>query len=111
MTGKVLENFAVTEVLEHAEWATTDTTAYHYRQREEEIALVLESRSGEIAAIEAKAAASVGRADIRALQKLRDRMGARFKAGIVLRPCEQTLPFGDRIWAIPVSGLWTGHQR
>jgi hypothetical protein len=37
VTGKVLENFAATEVLKHAEWATTDTTAYHYRQREEEI--------------------------------------------------------------------------
>jgi uncharacterized protein len=111
VTGKVLENFAVTEVLKHAEWATTDTTAYHYRQREEEIDLVLESRSGEIAAIEVKAAASVGRSDVRALQKLRDRMGARFKAGIVLCSCEQTLPFGDRIWAIPVSGLWTNHQQ
>lgn len=111
VTGKVLENFAVTEVLKHAEWATIDTTAYHYRQREEEIDLVLESRSGEVAAIEVKAAASVGRSDIRALQRLRDSMGERFKAGIVLCACEQTLPFGDRIWAVPVSGLWTEHQR
>jgi predicted AAA+ superfamily ATPase len=111
MTGKALENFAVTEILKHAEWATIDTTAYHYRQREEEIDLVLESHSGAIAAIEVKAAASVGRSDIRALQKLRDRMGERFKAGVVLCSCEQTLPFGDRIWAIPVSGLWSEHQR
>jgi predicted AAA+ superfamily ATPase len=111
VTGKVLENFAVTEVLKHAEWSTIDTTAYHYRQREEEIDLVLESRSGDLAAIEVKAAATVSRSDIRALQKLRDRTGERFKAGIVLCACERTLPFGDRLWAVPVSGLWAEHQR
>jgi uncharacterized protein len=55
VTGKALENFAVTEVLKHAEWAAIDTTAYHYRQREEEIDLELESRSGDLAAIEVKA--------------------------------------------------------
>jgi predicted AAA+ superfamily ATPase len=111
MTGKVLENFAVTEVLKHAEWATTDTTSYHYRQREEEIDLVLESRSGDLAAIEVKATASVSRSDMRALQKLRDRTGERFKAGIVLCACERTLPFGDRLWAVPVSGLWAEYRR
>ena len=37
VTGKVLENFVVTEVLKHADWAATDSSAYHYRQREEEV--------------------------------------------------------------------------
>jgi hypothetical protein len=40
VTGKTLENFVVTEVLKHADWSQIDTTAYHYRQREEEIDLV-----------------------------------------------------------------------
>ena len=34
-TGKVLENFVVAEVLKHADWAATDSSAYHYRRREE----------------------------------------------------------------------------
>lgn len=106
VTGKVLENFAVIEVLKHADWARTDTRAYHYRQRDEEVDLVLESRAGEIVAIEVKAAASVGRKDIRAMEKLRDGSGERFKAGIVLCTCAQTIPLGKCLWAVPLSGLW-----
>ena len=72
--------------------------------------LVLESRSGELVAIEVKAAASVGRRDVRAIGKLRDSTGQLFKAGIVLCTCAQTLPLGDRLWAVPLSGIWTEHQ-
>ncbi len=110
ITGKVLKNFAVTEVLKHANWAATDTTAYHYRQRAEEVDLVLESRSGELVAIEIKAAASVGRRDLRAMEKLRDGTADRFKAGVVLCACAQTLPLGNRLWAVPLSGLWEQAQ-
>jgi uncharacterized protein len=106
VTGKVLENFVVIEVLKHADWARTDARAYHYRQREEEVDLVLENRAGEIVAIEVKAAASVGRKDIRAMEKLRDGSGERFRAGIVLCTCAQTIPLGKRLWAVPLSGLW-----
>lgn len=106
VTGKVLENFVVTEVLKHAECAALSTTAYHYRQRDEEIDLILESRAGEIAAIEVKAAASVNRRELRPIEKLRDARGERFKAGVVLCTTGQTTPLGDRLWAVPLAGLW-----
>ena len=108
VTGKLLENFVVTEVLKHADWAQTDTTAHHYRQREEEIDLVLESRAGELIAIEVKAAASVARRDIRPMERLRDAVGERFRAGILVCASAQTTPLGDRLWAVPISGLWGG---
>lgn len=106
ITGKVLENFVVTEVLKHADWAAADSSAYHYRQREDEVDLLLENRAGEIVAIEVKAAASIDRRDVRVMEKLRDSRGARFKAGVVVCTCEQTIPLGDRLWAVPLSGLW-----
>lgn len=106
VTGKMLENFVVTELLKHADWATTNTRAYHYRQRAEEIDLVLENRTGEIIAVEVKAASSVSRADLRAMEKLRTATGARFKAGVVLCTGPRTTPLGDRLWALPISGLW-----
>jgi hypothetical protein len=40
------------------------------------------------------------------MAKLRDGRGARFKAGVVVCACEQTTPLGDRLWAVPLSGLW-----
>lgn len=111
ITGKVLENFVVAEVLKHADWAATDSSAYHYRQREDEVDLLLENRVGEIVAIEVKAAASIDRRDVRAMEKLRDSRGARFKAGVVVCTCEQTIPLGDRLWAVPLSGLWASGER
>ncbi len=107
ITGRALENLVITEVLKHAEWADLETTAHHYRQRDEEIDLILESRAGEIVAVEVKAATSVGRRDVRAMERLRTSRGALFKAGVVVCTCAQTVPLGDRLWAVPISGLWT----
>jgi len=106
VTGKLLENFVAMEIVKHADWAQTDTRVHHYRDGRDEIDIVLEDRAGEIAAIEVKAGASLDARDWRALTKLRDRAGIRFRAGILLHTGRQTLPLGDRLWAVPISGLW-----
>lgn len=67
---------------------------------------MLEDRAGNVVAIEVKAKASLSQVDTRGLAKLRDAAGKRFVAGVVIHAGEQTLPFGDRLWAVPVSGLW-----
>jgi uncharacterized protein len=61
-----------------------------------------------VVGIEVKAGANIETAGLRGLGFLRDKLGTRFKAGIVVYCGEHTLPFGDRIWAVPVSGLWSG---
>ena len=106
ITGKALENFVAMELVKHAEWAMTPTRLYHYRADRDEIDLVLESRSGDVIAVEVKAAATVDRRDYRAIEKLRDRGRGSFIAGAVIYTGAQTLPLADRIWAVPVSGLW-----
>ncbi len=40
------------------------------------------------------------------MMRLRDQRPDRFKTGVLIYTGEQTLPLGDRLWAIPVSGLW-----
>jgi len=106
VTGRLLENFVAMEVVKHVNWAQTDTRLHHYRDGRDEIDLVLESRSGDVAAIEVKAGASLDARDWRALAKLRDRADKRFRAGILVYTGRQTIPLGDRLWAVPVSGLW-----
>ncbi|MGA9876174.1 MAG: hypothetical protein WBQ21_10220 [Solirubrobacteraceae bacterium] len=54
--------------------------------------------------IEAKAAATISSLDTRELRLLLDKLGARFKASIINYPGAHTLPFGEQIWAVPVSG-------
>lgn len=106
VTGKALESFVAMEVARHADWAQVDTRLFHYRSGRREIDLVLESRSGEIACIEVKAAASFGPRDWRALKALRDERGDSFRSGFLLYAGERTLPLGDRLWAVPISALW-----
>lgn len=106
ITGRLLENFVAMELVKHRDWAQTDVRIHHYRDGRHEIDLVLENRSGEIVAIEVKAGATLSPRDWRAVTRLRDRTGDRFRAGVVIHAGRQTLPLGDRLWAVPLSGLW-----
>jgi uncharacterized protein len=108
VTGRLLESFVAMELLRLSEWAETDVRLHHYRQGREEINLVMESRSGDMAAVEVKASATIRSRDYAAVLKLRDASGERFRAGVIVYTGAQTVPLGDRIWAMPVSGLWAG---
>ncbi len=107
VTGYALETFCAMEIVKHQGWATQGSTLRHYRLHDDEIDLILEADSGELAAIEVKARASIHPRDWRVIAKLREFCGDRFKAGVVLYTGRQTLPLGDRIWAVPISGLWS----
>ena len=107
VTGIALETFAAMEILKLASWSETEPHVYHYRDhRGGEVDLVLEDRAGRIVAIEVKATVSLSGADTKSLVKLRNALGENFLAGAILHAGEQTMPLGERLWAIPVSGLW-----
>jgi hypothetical protein len=55
------------------------------------------SESGDIVGIEAESVATANAPDTRGLRLLRDKLGPRFKAGVIYSG-EHTLPSGDRIW-------------
>jgi uncharacterized protein len=107
LAGMLFETFVVMELVKQATWSVTPVELFFYRDTEKrEVDLLIESVSGEIVGIEAKSATTVGAFDTRGLRLLRAKLGSRFKAGIIAYCGEHTLPIGDRIWAVPVSGLW-----
>lgn len=106
--GALFETFVAMELLRQAEWQDEPVRLYHYRDRDgREVDTVLERHDGAVVGIEAKAAASVGSKDFRGLTHLRDALGDQFKAGAVIYTGANTVPFGDRLAAIPLEGLWT----
>lgn len=107
VTGRALENFVAMEVVKHLEWADRRVRVYHYQREREDVDLVFEQADGSLAAVEVKASATVGIEDARWLKKLKDRRSDRFRSGFVLYSGEQTVPLGDRLWAVPISGLWS----
>lgn len=106
ITGKALENFVAMEVLRHAEWSERAPKLFHYRRERDEVDLVVEDRAGNVACVEVKASASVQPRDWRALGRLRDARGKAFRCGVLLYTGESTVPLSDRIFAVPISGLW-----
>jgi predicted AAA+ superfamily ATPase len=105
--GKACETLVLAELLKHASWAEQTVRLFHYQREREDIDFIIENGAGEIAAVEVKAATSIDRRDRRWLERLRDARSERFKAGIVIHSGAQTTPLGDRLWAVPFSGLWT----
>jgi predicted AAA+ superfamily ATPase len=109
VTGKILENFVAMDIARLAEASETQPRQYHYRQESgrDEIDVALEDDYGQITGADVKAAATVDPPDYRALVKLRDARGAHFLCGVVFYTGSETLALTDRIWAVPISGLWS----
>ncbi|MBK7329289.1 MAG: ATP-binding protein [Dehalococcoidia bacterium] len=105
--GPLLESFVMMELRKQLEWADTLAQLYYLRTHTgTEVDIVIESTDGRVVAIEVKATASPDRRDFRGLEFIRDNYPDRFVRGVLLYTGEQTLPFGDRIWAMPIDGLW-----
>jgi len=106
--GSVFETFVAVEIARQIAWQDNPPRQYHYRDRDgREVDIVLERRDGSVVAVEVKSAASASSSDFRGLRHLRDKLGDRFKAGVLLYTGPSTVPFGDRLAAVPLSGLWS----
>jgi len=97
-TGRLLENFVLSELARHLTWSMTSARLYHYRDRDQyEVDGILENAAGEIIGVEVKAAETVRAEDLRGLELLRRKLGKRFRAGFVLYCGSESLSFGDRL--------------
>lgn len=105
--GPVMENFVLMELARQLTWARERARLHHYRTRDGiEVDAVLETPDGRVIGIEVKAGATVRAEDLAGLRHLAKQVGDRFVAGYVLYTGQQTLPFGDRLRALPMDALW-----
>jgi len=106
-TGPLIETFVFAELRRQLTWAAAEAALFHWQDRSgAEIDFVLESADGRVAALEVKAGQSPRREWFRWLGRMRDVVGDRFLAGVVLYGGQHVLPFGDRLMALPISALW-----
>ncbi|MGH4014297.1 MAG: DUF4143 domain-containing protein [Pseudonocardiaceae bacterium] len=88
-------------------WNEQRAHLFHYRTKDKiEVDAVLESADGRVVGIEVKAGSTVRTNDLAGLRHLANRLGPRFIAGYLLYTGQQTLPFGDRLCALPIDALW-----
>ncbi len=108
LLGPLLECFVHGELRKAAALLEDGVRISHYRDKDQvEVDFVLEQGQRKIMGVEVKASATAKPEDFRGLQRLRDTTGVAFKTGLVLYGGDQIIPFGDRLFAAPVSCLWS----
>lgn len=108
VAGDLFEAFVAGEMRRQLAWSDVDASLFHFRDRDgREVDLILEDADRNVTGIEVKASSTVRSEDFRGLAFLRDKLGSRLTSGVVLYTGANALPFGDRLWALPLSTLWS----
>ena len=111
LVGPLLQNFVVMELRKQVPWSRTQAQLFHFRtQTGHEVDLLLEDAAGRLVGIEIKARATINSRDFKGLRALAEATGRRFHRGVVLYTGAETIPFGERFHALPVSVLWSGKR-
>lgn len=107
LLGQLLETFVFQELRRQA-GAMPDPVAFsHFRNRDDhEVDLILEQGT-RLAGVEVKASGTVRAEDFRGLRKFAEIAGDQFACGVVLYDGEVSLPFGPRLFAMPIQTLWS----
>ena len=110
--GRVIETFALNQLRAELEALNMRDALSHLRTHKgaHEIDAVIETEDGGIIAIEVKSANRHRPGDIKHIEWLSDKVGDRFKLGLVLTTGTHVSNVrsdrSDRIWAAPISVLW-----
>lgn len=105
--GHLLESFVVGECRKQLSWFDETSTVGHWRTSDgEEVDLVVETDEGSVLGLEVKAGSRVRASDLAGLRRLRDKLGGRFVAGVVLYLGQHAYTSEDRIHVLPVDRLW-----
>lgn len=105
--GQVLENFVASELLKQLAHFDQQVELLHFRTSDgKEVDFILQKPGGALAGIEVKAKDNVGNDDFKGLREFQDQIGKDFACGVVLYRGNSLIPFGDKLWAVPVNALW-----
>ncbi|PCI43225.1 MAG: AAA family ATPase [Moraxellaceae bacterium] len=105
LLSQLLETFIYQELRKYADWHDEPLAFYHFRNKDKvEVDIIIE-QGRELAGIEIKASATVTQSDFKGLNKLKEACGEHFAAGVVFYDGENILPFGERLFAVPISVL------
>jgi predicted AAA+ superfamily ATPase len=108
LLGRILDSFVVAQLRADGEVSDLAPRLFHLRDANgrHEVDIVAELPDGRVIGIEVKADAAPGPADARHLRWLRDSIGSRFAAGIVLHTGPRPFRLDDTICALPICAFW-----
>lgn len=109
LLGRVIDSFVAAQLRPEIAVAGASPRLHHLREANgrHEIDLIVEFAGGGVVAFEIKASAAPGEASARHLDWLRDQLGDRFIAGLVLHTGPATVRLSSRIATAPIACLWS----
>lgn len=106
--GHIAENFVAGELTKLLSFSDTRAKLLHFRTSDnKEVDFILEKPDGTIAGIEVKTADRVDAGAFTGLRVLQEFSGDDFSCGIVLYNGKETVPFGNKQFAVPFSALYS----
>lgn len=109
LLGRVLDTFVAAQLRPELAVSGLRPRLFHLREKNgrHEIDLLTELSGDRVIAFEVKASAAPNRADAAHLERLRDQLGERFLAGVILHTGPSVFALSDRIAAAPIASLWS----
>ena len=105
--GHLLETFVVGELRKQISWLDEPAAGGHWRTQDgDEVDFVIEFDDGRVLAFEVKATERISGADFKGLRKLRNALGDRLIAGVVLNTGVRSYTFEDHLHVMPLDRLW-----
>lgn len=108
LLGRLLDTFVTAQLRVEMTTAAGRPRLYHLRQEQgrHEVDLLVELGGGRVIGIEVKSDSAPTSESARHLVWLRERLGDRFVAGVVLHTGPRVYRLGDQVLAAPISTLW-----
>lgn len=109
LLGRLLDTFVAAQLRPELAASKSRPRLHHLRtaQGRHEIDLIAELAGERLIGIEIKAGSAASLEDARHLAWLRDELGDRFLAGVVLHTGSRIYNLGERIVAAPIAALWS----
>lgn len=110
LLGRVLDTFVTSQLRAEASLPGSRERLFHLRTESgrHEVDLLAELGGRRVIGVEIKADAAPRASDARHLAWLRDELGDRFVAGVLLHTGPRMFRLGERITAAPISTIWGG---
>jgi predicted AAA+ superfamily ATPase len=108
-TGAILENFVFNELQKQICWSDLHPEIYHFRNTNgKEVDFILELRNQKKIGIEVKASSTVTNSDFEGLREFSRIAKDDFFRGIILYSGNNTLQFGENLFAVPIASMFYG---
>lgn len=106
--GFLIEEFVGSELIKLVSYhGLGEYALLHFRTREQkEVDFAIEAADRRLVGLEVKASTTAEARDFKGLRALSELAGDRFHRGVLLYGGSECVPFGPKLWAIPISALW-----